>query len=87
MQAIGLSGITKNAVSKLCKDIDERVNAFLDRPPTGDWPYLWLNATYLKQRDGRHIVLVATIIAVAVGSESKREIVGQHTGASKARTS
>jgi len=53
VQAMGLSGISKSQVSKLCKDIDERVHAFLDRPLTGDWPYLWLDATYLKQREGR----------------------------------
>ncbi|BAI74847.1 transposase (plasmid) [Azospirillum sp. B510] len=49
-QAMGLSGISKSTVSKLCRDIDERVNAFLDRPLEGDWPYLWLDATYLKHR-------------------------------------
>src|SRR6266436_4519217 len=48
VQAMGLSGISKSQVSKLCKDIDERVNAFLDRPIHGEWPYLWLDATYLK---------------------------------------
>jgi putative transposase len=52
VQAMGLSGISKSQVSKLCKDIDERVNAFLDRPIEGEWPYLWLDATYLKVRDG-----------------------------------
>ncbi len=51
-------------MSKLCKDIDDRVNAFLDRPLVGDWPYLWLDATYLKQREGGRIVSVAAIIAV-----------------------
>jgi transposase-like protein len=52
VQAMGLSGISKSQDSKLCKEIDERVHAFLDRPLTGDWPYLWLDAAYLKQRDG-----------------------------------
>ena len=52
-QAMGLSGISKSQVSKLCKDIDERVKAFLDRPLEGDWPYLWLDATYLKGARGR----------------------------------
>ncbi len=52
VQAMGLSGISKSTVSKLCKDIDERVRDFLDRPLTGDWPYLWLDATYLKVRQG-----------------------------------
>ena len=49
-QAMGLSGISKSQVSKLCKEIDERVKAFLERPLEGDWPYLWLDATYLKVR-------------------------------------
>jgi transposase-like protein len=52
VQAMGLAGIGKSTVSKLCKDIDDRVGAFLDRPLTGEWPYLWLDATYLKQREG-----------------------------------
>jgi hypothetical protein len=86
VQAMGLSGISKSQVSKLCKQIDERVNAFLDRPLTGDWPYLWLDATYLKQREGGRIVSVAAIIAVAVNAEGRREIVGLHIGPSEAET-
>ena len=76
VQAMGLSGISKSQVSKLCKDIDDRVNAFLDRPIDGEWPYLWLDATYLKVRDGGRIVSVAAIVAVAVTTEGRREIVG-----------
>ncbi len=86
VQAMGLSGISKSTVSKLCKDIDERVNAFLERPLEGEWPYLWLDATYLKQREGGRIVSVAAIIAVAVDSEGRREIVGLHIGPSEAET-
>ncbi|HEX2142800.1 MAG TPA: IS256 family transposase [Candidatus Limnocylindria bacterium] len=85
-QAMGLSGINKSQVSKLCKDIDERVNAFLDRPLSGEWPYLWLDATYLKQREGGRIVDVAAIIAVAANGEGRREIVGLHIGPSEAET-
>jgi len=84
VQAMGLSGISKSQVSKLCKDIDERVNAFLDRPIEGEWPYLWLDATYLKVRDGGRIVSVAAIIAVAVTTEGRREIVGLGIGPSEA---
>jgi transposase-like protein len=84
VQAMGLTGIGKSTVSKLCKDIDERVNAFLDRPLQGEWPYLWLDATYLKQREGGRIVSVAAIIAVAVNTEGKREVVGLHIGPSEA---
>ncbi len=86
VQAMGLSGIGKSTVSKLCKDIDERVSAFLDRPLVGDWPYLWLDATYLKQREGGRIVTVAAIIAVAANTEGRREIVGLHIGPSEAET-
>src|SRR6187399_1214280 len=86
VQAMGLSGISKSQVSKLCKDIDERVHGFLERPLTGEWPYLWLDATYLKQREGGRIVSVAAIIAVAVNTDGKREIVGLHIGPSEAET-
>ena len=74
VQAMGLSGISKSTVSKLCKDIDDRVNAFLERPLVGDWPYLWLDATYLKQREGGQIRTVAVIIAVSASLTSLRKI-------------
>jgi putative transposase len=84
VQAMGLTGISKSQVSKLCKDIDERVTAFLERPIEGEWPYLWLDATYLKVREGGRIVSVAAIIAVAVSTEGRREIVGLGIGPSEA---
>jgi putative transposase len=86
VQALGLSGISKSTVSKLCKDIDGRVGAFLARPLEGEWPYLWLDATYLHQREGGRVVSVAAIIAVAVNTEGRREIVGLHIGPSEAET-
>jgi len=86
VQAMGLAGISKSQVSKLCKDIDERVGAFLDRPLSGEWPYLWLDATYLRQREGGRIVSVAAIIAVACDAEGRRQIVGLHIGPSEAET-
>jgi putative transposase len=86
VQAMGLAGISKSTVSKLCKDIDERVTGFLERPLEGEWPYLWLDATYLKVREGGRIVSVAAIIAVAVNAEGRREIVGLHLGPSEAET-
>ena len=84
VQAMGLSGISKSQVSKLCKEIDERVGAFLERPLEGEWPYLWLDATYLKVRDGGRIVSVAAIIAVAVDTDGRREIIGLGLGPSEA---
>lgn len=45
VQAMGMTGISKSSVSKLCKDSNERVNAFLKRPLDGEWPYLWLGSS------------------------------------------
>lgn len=76
VKAMGMTGISKSQVSRLCAQIDERVNAFLSRPLEGDWPYLWLDATYLKVRHNGRIISVATIIAVAVNREGRREVLG-----------
>ena len=84
VQAMGLAGISKSQVSKLRKEIDERVGAFLERPLEGERPYLWLDATYLKVREGGRIVSAAAIVAVAVDTEGRREIVGLGIGPSEA---
>ena len=76
--------MSKSQVSRLCAEIDERVNAFLDRPLEGAWPYLWLDATYVKARDGGRIVSRAVIVAVAVNEDGKREVLGVATGPSEA---
>ena len=86
VQAMGFNGMSKSTVSKLCKDIDERVGEFLNRPLTGKWPYVWLDATYLKQRQGGRIVSVAAIIAVAANTDGRREIIGLGVGPSEAET-
>src|SRR5437763_13721125 len=66
VKAMGMSGISKSQVSRLCSEIDGKIAAFLDRPLEGEWPYIWLDASYVKaRRDGR-IVSVAVIVAVAV---------------------
>jgi transposase-like protein len=66
VRAMGGSGVSKSQVSRLCAEIDERVQAFLNRPLEGAWPYLWLDATYIKVRDSGRIVSRAVIVAVAV---------------------
>jgi transposase-like protein len=81
-----MSGISKSQVSRLCEDIDERVGAFLDRPIEGDWPYLWIDATYVKVRQDGRIVSVAVIIAVGVNTDGRREVLGMAIGASEAET-
>ena len=84
VKSLGMTGISKSQVSRLCGEIDERVGAFLNRPIEGDWPYLWIDATYLKVRQAGRIVSVAVIIAVGVNTDGVREILGLEIGPSEA---
>src|SRR5688572_14044895 len=84
VKAMGGAGISKSQVSRLCEEIDGRVNAFLARPIEGAWPYLWIDATYLKVREAGRIVPVAAIVAVGVSTDGRREILGVATGPSEA---
>ena len=86
VKALGMSGISKSQVSRLCEEIDERVQAFLDRPIEGDWPYLWIDATYVKVRQAGRIVSVAVIVAVGVNGDGRREVLGMDIGPSEAET-
>jgi putative transposase len=86
VKALGMTGISKSQVSRLCAEIDERVGAFLGRPIEGDWPYLWIDATYVKVRQAGRIVSVAVIIAVAVNTDGVREVLGMAVGPSEAET-
>ena len=86
VQAMGMSGISKSQVSRLCGEIDGKIHDFLDRPLEGDWPYLWLDATYVKVRQAGRIVSVAVIVAVAVNDQGRREVLGMTIGASEAET-
>jgi len=86
VKAMGAGGLSKSQVSRLCMEIDERVGAFLARPLEGAWPYLWLDATYLKVREGGRIISKAVILAVAVNEDGKREVLGVATGPSEAET-
>ena len=86
VKALGMAGISKSQVSRLCAEIDERVRTFLERPIEGDWPYLWIDATYVKVRDAGRIVSVAVTLAVAVNTDGRREVLGMAIGASEAET-
>jgi putative transposase len=83
-KAMGLTGITKSQVSRLCEEIDERVKTFLTRPIEGSWPYLWIDATYVKVREGGRIISVAVIIAVGANADGRREVLGMAVGPSEA---
>jgi putative transposase len=86
VKAMGMSGISKSQVSRLCEEIDDKVKAFLARPIEGDWPYLWIDATYVKVRQNGRIVSVAVIVAVGVNSDGRREVLGMDIGPSEAET-
>ena len=86
VKAMGLSGVSKSQVSRLCEEIDERVHAFLDRPIEGDWPYLWIDATYVKVRQAGRVVSVAVIVAVGANADGRREVLGMDVGPSEAET-
>jgi len=86
VRAMGMTGISKSQVSRLCGEIDDKVAVFLNHPLEGDWPYLWLDATYVKVREQGRIVSVAVIVAVAVNGDGRREVLGISIGVSEAET-
>jgi putative transposase len=86
VQSFGMSGISKSQVSRLSGEIDDKINGFLNRPLEGDWPYVWLDATYLKVREAGRIVSVAVTIATGVNGDGRREVLGMAIGASEAET-
>jgi transposase-like protein len=86
VKAMGMSGISKSQVSRLVEEIDEKVQAFLTRPIEGDWPYLWIDATYVKVRQAGRIVSVAVIVAVGANADGRREVLGMAVGPSEAET-
>jgi transposase-like protein len=85
VQALGMTGISKSQVSELCGALDKRVKDFLDRPLTEAYRYVWLDATYLKTRQGGRVVSVAAIIATGVNADGRREGLGLGLGPSEAR--
>ena len=80
VKALGASGVSKSEVSRLCEEVESHVQEFLSRPLEGEFPYVWLDGTYVKARDGGRIVSKAAIIAVGLSSEGKREILGMKVG-------
>jgi hypothetical protein len=75
-KALGASGVSKSEVSRLVVEIDERVQAFLNRPLEGDFPYVWLDATYVKAREGGRIIDKAAVVAIGLSQAGKREVLG-----------
>jgi putative transposase len=83
LKALGLTGIDKSKVSRICKELDELVKGFRNRPLEGSYPYLWLDALYLKVRQDHRIVSQAMVIAIGVRETGERDILGFSLGASE----
>ena len=80
VRALGLDGIDKSEVSRIAKELDDQVNLFLSRPLEGPYPYVWLDATYLKVRHDHRVVSKALVIALGVKMTGEREILGFAVG-------
>lgn len=83
LQAMGLTGIDKSQVSRICKGLDEVVQEFRNRPLEGRYPYVWLDAIYLKVRQNHRIVSLALVIALGVNELGEREVLGFARGGSE----
>jgi putative transposase len=83
VQALGLDGISKSQVSRLCETLDAEVERFRHRPLEGAYPYVWLDATYVKVRDGGRVVSMAVVVAIGVRSSGEREVLGLDVGPSE----
>ena len=84
LQALGLTGIDKSRVSRICKELDAQVEAFKNRPLEGEYPYLWLDAVYVKARQNHRIVSMALVVAIGVRETGEREVLGLALGGSEA---
>jgi transposase-like protein len=81
VRALGMEGISKSQVSRLCEELDEEVERFRGRPLEGPYPYVWLDATYVKARQDGRVASVAVVIAVGVNEKTgEREILGLDVG-------
>jgi transposase-like protein len=83
VQALGLDGISKSQVSRLCAALDEEVERFRGRPLEGIYPYVWLDATFVKVREGGRVVSMAVVIAIGVNGDGQREVLGLDVGPSE----
>jgi len=83
LQALGLTGIDKSRVSRICQQLDEAVEAFRNRPLEGAYPYVWLDALYLKVRQNHRIVSMAVVLAIGVRESGEREVLGLAVGGSE----
>lgn len=83
VQALGMNGISKSQVSRLCQELDTEVERFRTRKLEGGYPYVWLDATFVKVRENSRVVSQAVVIAIGVRSTGEREVLGLDVGPSE----
>jgi putative transposase len=83
VQALGMQGISKSQVSRICQELDQEVERFRTRPLAGSYPYLWLDATFVKVRQTGKVVSMAVVIGIGVTSTGEREVLGLDVGPSE----
>jgi putative transposase len=83
VRALGIDGISRSEVSRICKVLDDEVRGFLSRPIDTECPYVWLDATFHKVREAGRVISVATVVAIGVSSTGERTVLGAQTGSSE----
>jgi putative transposase len=83
VQSLGIAGMSKSEVSRLCASLDAEVRAFRERRLDADYPYLWLDARYEHVRDGGRVVSMAVIGAYGLRADGVREVLGITVGVSE----
>lgn len=83
VKALGMEGISKSQVSRLCAGLDAEVERLRTRPLATTYPYVWLDATFVKGREDGRVVSQAVVIAVGVTAEGVREVLGVDIGPSE----
>jgi len=83
VQALGMQGMSKSQVSRLCQELDREVERFRTRRLQGPYPYLWLDATFVKVRQDGRVISMAVVLAVAVRATGEREVLGLDVGPSE----
>jgi transposase-like protein len=80
VQALGMQGISKSQVSRLCTELDAEVERFRTRKLVGSYPYVWLDGTFVKVRDAGRVVSQAIVVAIGVTASGEREVLGLDVG-------
>jgi len=83
VKSLGLEGISKSEVSRICEELDDALEGFRSRPLTSEYPYVWLDAKVVKVRQDGRVVPMAAVVAIGVRATGKREVLGFDVGAAE----